>query len=187
VRSWAEGLLGAGRYAGHYDILGAFRAGESAAQTGHTIDCPMRYASLSWYTSRKRRFRCCTLTGPTSRRSPTEPLHRAHRLYSRKIRNNFPGPHHQVTRGSGQGYERCEINYETLYMSTTSVSVLPRALNNATDIRLIMRSKAPGQKLAFHPCMVSHVASPIDPPVVKTSGWKVARVSPWGGSRATLS
>jgi len=54
--------------------------------------------------------------------------------------------------------------------------------------RLIIKSKAPGEKLAFHPFMVSHVASPIDPPVVKTtSGWKVARVSPWGGSRATLS
>jgi len=26
--------------------------------------------------------------------------------------------------------------------------------------------KAPGEKLAFHPFMVSHVASPIDPPVV---------------------
>jgi len=78
-------------------------------------------------------------------------------------------------------------NYETPYMSTTSVNVLPRAVNNATDIRLIMKSKVPREKLAFHPLMVSHVASPIDPPVVKTSGWKVARVSPWGGSRATLS
>ncbi len=70
------------------------------------------------------------------------------------------------------------MHYGPSYMSTISVNVLPRALNNATDIHLIMKSKAPGEKLAFHPLMVSHVASPIDPPVVKTSGWKVARVSP---------
>jgi len=62
------------------------------------------------------------------------------------------------------------FNYQTPYMSTTSIHV-PRALNNATDIRLVMKSKAPGKKPRFHPFMVSHVASPIDPPVVKTSGW----------------
>ncbi len=55
-------------------------------------------------------------------------------------------------------------------MSNTSVNVLPRALNNAPDIRLIVKLKAPGEKLAFHPVMVSHVASPIDPPIVKRSG-----------------
>jgi hypothetical protein len=42
-----------------------------------------------------------------------------------------------------QGYERCEVKNETPYMSTTSVNVLPRALNNATDIRLIIRRRRP--------------------------------------------
>ncbi len=65
-------------------------------------------------------------------------------------------PHPERGMCYSQGYERCEVkNYETPYMSTTSVNVLPRALDNATDIRLIRKSKAPREKLAFHPFMVS--------------------------------